>query len=80
MIEGYGLGFDVHYFLSHGWRMLVGQSPRGHKESDTTVWLNWVISYNKHEYYEVGAIIILMYRWEYRYLAKLYYLSKPQSL
>ena len=36
MIEGYGLGFDVLYFLSHGRRILVGQSPRGHKESDTT--------------------------------------------
>ena len=36
MIEDYGLGFDVHYFLSHGRRILVGQSPRGHKESDTT--------------------------------------------
>ena len=26
---------------SHGWRSLVSYSPRGHKESDTTEWLNW---------------------------------------
>ena len=25
----------------HGWRSLVGYSPRGRKELDTTEWLNW---------------------------------------
>ena len=26
----------------HGWRSLVGYSPRGHKESDTTGWLHFL--------------------------------------
>ena len=26
---------------SHGWRSLIGYSPRGHKESDTTEWLHF---------------------------------------
>ena len=28
---------------SHGWRVLVSYSPRGHKESDTTEWLNSLV-------------------------------------
>ena len=30
---------------SHGWRSLVGYSPRGHKDLDTTKWLNF-LSFN----------------------------------
>ena len=40
---GGGNGKPLQYFLpgeSHGQRSLVGYSPRGHKESDVTEWLN----------------------------------------
>ena len=30
---------------SHGWRILVGYSPRGHKESDTTEQLYFLLFY-----------------------------------
>ena len=41
---GGGNGNPLQYFLpgeSYGQRILVGYSPRGHKELDTTEQLNW---------------------------------------
>ena len=41
---GEGSGNPLQYSClekSHGWRSLVGCSPWGHKESDTTEQLNW---------------------------------------
>ena len=32
---------------SHGWRSLIGYSPWGHKESDTTEWLHSLLSKDK---------------------------------
>ena len=47
---GEGNGKPTPVFLPgefHGWRSLVGYSPRGHKESDTTEWLHFTSLYPK---------------------------------
>ena len=35
---------------SHGWRSLVGYSPWGHKESDTTEWLHFLLNVRYREW------------------------------
>ena len=38
--EGNGSPLQCSYLETHGQRSLVGHSPQGHRESDTTWWLN----------------------------------------
>ena len=78
---GEGKGYPLQYSClenSHGQRSLVGYSPQGRKELDTTEWLTlslFKVVYNAAFYmhpsisdlkqdYEIYVFIILFYRWE----------------
>ena len=57
---------------SHGQRSLVGYSPWGHKESDTTQWLN---NNNKHTSYEKRYFISFYFIYYIYYINNIFLLK-----
>ena len=56
---------------SHGWRSLIGYSPWGRKESDTTEWLNFHLLFlllpQSHKFREgtqLPRLLFLVWKWE----------------
>ena len=46
-------------WISHGWRSLVGYSPWGHKELDTTERLHFLFFYGNNEAWFIVAITVI---------------------